>query len=34
MNGLALPAAKKSQVRAYGQKAPFSRLDVTASAAG
>ncbi len=30
MDGLSISAAKKSQVRPYGQKAPFSRLDVTA----
>ena len=30
MDGVAIPAAKKSQVRPYGQKAPFSRPDVTA----
>ena len=30
MHGLAFSAIKKSQVRPYGQKAPFSRLDVMA----
>ena len=29
MDGLAISPAKKSQVRPYGQKSPFSRLDVT-----